>query len=97
MGRNQILTTLAKHRRTMTDRFAVRELYLFGSAARDQATDTSDVDLLVEFSRPVGLLQFISLQRYLEELLDARVDLGTRKSLKPEISAQVLQEAVRVS
>jgi hypothetical protein len=70
---------------------------LFGSAARDEASADSDVDLLVEFSQPVGLFQFFELQQRLEELLVCKVDLGTPRSLKPRIKEHVLQEAIRVT
>ncbi len=57
----------------------------------------SDVDILVEFSRPVGLFQFIELQQRLEALLGSKVDLGTPRSLRPRIKERVLQEAIRVA
>jgi uncharacterized protein len=69
---------------------------MFGSVARDEAGSDSDVDLLVEFSQPIGLFQFIEFQQRLEALLGGRVDLGTPRSLKPRIKDQVLQEAIRI-
>ena len=57
----------------------------------------SDVDLLVEFARPVGLFEFIDVQNYLEELLESRVDLGTPGSIRPRLRERVLREAVYVS
>lgn len=68
---------------------------LFGSVARDEARTDSDVDLLVEFDRPVGLFTFIRLKRYLEEILETPVDLGTPDSLKPYLQESVFREAVR--
>jgi uncharacterized protein len=81
----------------LEEQFNVSSPSLFGSVARDEASADSDVDLLVEFSKPVGLFQFIELQQRLEELLDYKVDLGTSRSLKPRIKDQVLQEAIRVA
>ena len=54
-----------------------------------------DVDLLVEFDHPVGLFTFIRLKRYLEEILDNSVDLGTPDSLKPYLLEPIFQEAIR--
>ena len=68
---------------------------LFGSVARDEAQAESDVDLLVEFGRPVGLFTFIRLKRYLEEIFDTSVDLGTPDSLKPYLQEPVTKEAIR--
>jgi predicted nucleotidyltransferase len=69
---------------------------LFGSTARDEATDASDVDLLVEFGRPAGLFAFFELQDHLSELLGRPVDLGTPASLKPRLRDAVLRERVDV-
>ena len=52
-------------------------LFLFGSVARNEAKASSDVDLLVEFSQPVGLFTLARLQIYLEKLLGCAIDLGT--------------------
>jgi uncharacterized protein len=89
------LSVLNSHRQSLEE-FRVKSLILFGSVARDEATTKSDVDLLVEFEKPVGLLTFVRLQRYLEALLECSVDLGTPGSLKPHLKDPVLKEAVRV-
>ncbi|WP_416309749.1 nucleotidyltransferase family protein [Spirulina sp. 06S082] len=75
--------------------FGVKSLSLFGSVARDTAREDSDVDLLVEFDRPIGLLAFIQLKYYLEEILKCSVDLGTPNSLKPYLRESVFKEVVR--
>ena len=75
----------------------VTSLTLFGSVARDEATPGSDVDLLVEFGRPVGLFQLVALKRQLEEILGCSVDLGTPDTLRPELRERVLQESVVVT
>jgi uncharacterized protein len=77
-------------------RLGVRELALFGSVARDQAGPDSDVDLLVEFDRPVGMFAFLELKEYLEELLGTPVDLVTRSALKPQLRDRILAEAIGV-
>ena len=68
---------------------------LFGSVARDEARPDSDVDLLVEFDRPVGLFTFVRLKRYLEEILGSPVDLGSPDSLKPYLQEAMSQEVIR--
>ncbi len=70
---------------------------LFGSVARGETREDSDVDLLVEFSQPVGMFQFIEIQQWLESLLGCRVDLGTPRSLKSALKEKVLREAIRVA
>ena len=97
MKRNDVLRILQKERQGLIDHYHISTLSVFGSVARDEARQDSDVDILVEFSRPVGLFQFIELQQRLEALLGSKVDLGTPRSLKPRIKEQVLQEAIRVA
>ena len=97
MQRDHIIRILNEQQKTLVERYSVKTLSLFGSVARDEARDDSDVDLLVEFSQPVGLFQFIELQQWLESLLGCKVDLGTPRSLKTPIKDQVLREAIRVA
>jgi predicted nucleotidyltransferase len=95
MKRSQIVNLLHIHR-TEIVAYGVKSLALFGSVARNEALPDSDVDLLVEFSRPVGLFKFIDLKQYLEELLGCPVDLGTPNSLQPRMKDHVIQEAIYV-
>lgn len=97
MKKSKAIRILNGQRKELQERFNISSLSLFGSVARDEAGADSDVGLLVEFSKPVGLFQFIELLQRLEELLDCKVDLGTHRSLKPRIKEQVLQEAIRVA
>jgi predicted nucleotidyltransferase len=94
--REEIRQTLREHQPVLTTRFGVRSLALFGSVARDEATAESDVDLLVEFDRPVGLFELFALQDELELILGRPVDLGTVQSLKPWVRDRVLEEALDV-
>lgn len=61
----------------------VSKMYVFGSAARGEATKSSDVDLLVEFSKQKSLLKVVSLERELEEGLGTKVDLLTEAAISP--------------
>jgi predicted nucleotidyltransferase len=97
MKREEVIKILTKQRTNLAEHFAVSSLALFGSVARDQATPGSDVDLLVEFSKPIGLLDFISLKQHLETLLDCPVDLGTARSLKTRLKEDVLREVIYVN
>lgn len=83
MKQDAVLKILKQKNAELTQQFGVKSLLLFGSVARNEDTPTSDVDLLVEFNRPVGYFGLFALQDYLEELLGWSVDLGTPQSLKP--------------
>jgi predicted nucleotidyltransferase len=65
--------------------------------ARGEARPDSDVDLLVEFDRPIGLFGLIALQLRLEELLGCPVDIGSWDSLKAPVRSNVMKECVYVS
>ena len=92
-----VLQTLKQKNAELTTKFGVKSLLLFGSVARNEATSTSDVDLLVEFNRPVGYFGLFALQDYLEKLPGCPVDLGTPDSLKPYIKERVMGELIRVT
>ncbi len=97
MKRDDVIRVLKKHRVELHRQYGVKSLSLFGSVARNEARSESDVDLLVEFSHPVGLFAFIGLQQYLKSLLGCKVDLGTPGSLKPRLKEIVLREAIHVA
>ena len=94
MKRAEVLRLLAEHRDELAA-MGVESIDVFGSVARDEAGPESDVDLLVEFSRPVGLFHFFDVQERLQDILGAKVDLGMPSALKPRMRARVLAEAVR--
>ncbi len=74
----------------------MREISLFGSRVRGEGRPTSDLDLLVEFERVPGLLRFLELEEYLSQLLGIQVDLVRKASVREELRAEILGEAVLV-
>jgi uncharacterized protein len=90
---NEIKEIIRDHKVELAEQFAVSEIGIFGSVVRGEAREDSDLDVLVEFNRPIGLLKFMSLEEYLEHLFGGtKVDLVARKSLKPYIGKVILQE-----
>ena len=96
-NRQQILTALAQRKSDIATRFGVRRLALFGSAARDELTAGSDVDLLVEFEGPATYDRYFGLKDHLEALLGRTVDLVTERGLKPRARRHVERDLVRVA
>ncbi len=96
MRRDEVLHCLSDKRAELAS-LGVRSLDLFGSVARGEARPDSDVDLLVEFDRPIGLFHFTRVQRRLEELLGCRVDLVMKDAVKPQLRRGILAEAVRAT
>jgi len=97
MKREDVLQILREHYPELKNRYKISTLSIFGSVARDEARSDSDVDMLVEFVEVPGLFEFIELQQTLELLLGCKVDLGTPRSLKPNIKPAALKEAIRVA
>lgn len=79
--------------REICQRYQIRELGLFGSAARGEMRAESDVDILVEFAPEARIgLEFFDLERELSLLFGRKVDLGTKVSLKPWVRPNVLRD-----
>ena len=96
MHLDDVILRLSAHREEFT-RQGVTSLALFGSVARGETTDGSDVDLLVEFDRPVGLFELGGLSEHLKELLGVqRVDLVLRRAVFDELKEEIFSEAIDV-
>jgi hypothetical protein len=75
--------------------YAVSELGLFGSCVRNEQNDQSDIDILVDFKRPIGI-EFVDLADLLEKELDLKVDLVSRNGIKPKYFSAIQPEIVYV-
>jgi len=95
--RDQTLQILRDALPELRRRFGVASLRVFGSMARDEAGPNSDVDILVEFSKPVSLFVLADLREHLVELVGRPVDVGTEESLRPRMREAVVAEAIRVA
>ena len=80
----------------LAERYSVEKLEVFGSYVRDEQKAASDLDVLVTFTEAPSLLTFIAIENYLSDLLDVKVDLVMKDSLKPKIGQQILREAILV-
>jgi predicted nucleotidyltransferase len=80
----------------LKEKFKVKDIGIFGSYIRGEQTGDSDLDVLVEFGERVGFFKFLELEEYLERLLNLRVDLVSRKALKPRIGQNILKEVVMI-
>ncbi len=94
--RQDILASLKKIKGKVAKDYSVQTIGVFGSVARNEQTGESDIDLLVEFSKPVGFVTFMRLENFLSEQLGKQVDLVTSDSLKPVIRQDVLSEVIYV-
>jgi uncharacterized protein len=92
----KILEVLRQQIPTLTARYSVETLEVFGSYVRSEQKQDSDLDILVTFREVPSLLTFIAIENYLTDLLGVKVDLVMKDSLKPKIGQQILREAIPV-
>lgn len=87
---------LLKNHQKHLSRLGTRRLAIFGSTARDEVTQTSDIDILVDFDAKKGFFVFADLKFYLEDLLHCPVDLVSRRALHPALKKRILSEAKQI-
>jgi len=91
-----IKAVLERRKPEIQRKFKVKEIGIFGSYTKGKQKENSDVDILVEFSEPVGLFEFMDLEEYLQSLFGVKVDLVSRKALKPHIGERILREVIYI-
>jgi uncharacterized protein len=89
---DHIMRIIAEHRDQLRSEFGVVGIGIFGSVVRGEQGAGSDIDILVEFERPIGFVRFMRLEKRLADLVGMPVDLVTKKALKPHIGKRILQE-----
>jgi uncharacterized protein len=90
-----IKTLLEQIKPELERKFHVQEIGLFGSVVRDDFTASSDIDIIVDFSKPIGV-EFIDLADYIENKLNCRVDLVSRKAIKDKYFRSIQPEIIYV-
>jgi len=90
-----IKSVLAQHKTELAQKYHLKQLGIFGSYARKDKTAQSDIDLLVEFDRPIGL-EFVTLAEELEALLGVKVDLVSANAIKPRMFKIIKKDLVYV-
>lgn len=95
LNKEKVLEVIKKQE-NLFNKYYIKTLALFGSTARNEATENSDLDFLVEFNQSPTLSMYMNLKFYLEELFNKPVDLVTIKSIKAIIKESILAEAVYV-
>jgi len=91
-----VLEILTRIKPILSQQFGVVRLALFGSTARDEATENSDVDILISFDGIATSERYFGVQFYLEDSLGCAVDLVTEKALRPQLRQFIEQEAIDV-
>jgi len=91
---DEIRNIIQNNKKNFEEKYFVDNFMLFGSYAKNQSDEYSDIDLLVSFKKPVDMFEFMDLQEYLTNLFRKKVDLGTPNSLKKFIKEKILKDAL---
>ncbi len=93
LAKNEILQKLKELKPVLANEYCVKEIGLFGSFSDNKQSDDSDIDILVEFYKPIGW-KFFSLEKYLEDVFNRKVDLVTKKALKKQLKDKILKQTL---
>lgn len=96
MRKTQALELLRTNLPELESLFGVKRLVLFGSTARDTATDNSDIDVMVEFEGPVTSARFFGVLFFLEDLFERPVDLVTSSALRSELKPHIENDMLNI-
>lgn len=96
MRKDEALKLLSKHKPELIRRFGITDLALFGSTARNEALEGSDVDVMVEFDGRSTAKRFFGVQFYLEDLLECPIDLVQKDVVRPELKPYIERDLIHV-
>ena len=96
MKRKELFSLIDENRAKLT-KLGVKSLSLFGSVARGEENENSDVDMLVEFEGKVTFDSFMDTKFFLEDLLGVSVDLVMPETIRPQIKPYIMQDLVHVA
>ncbi len=91
ISRDNIILKLKELKPFLQQEYSVREIGLFGSFSEETHTEDSDIDILVVLERPIGW-KFFSLELYLEQIFNRKIDLVTKNALRKQIKDKILNQ-----
>lgn len=95
-SKEEIIRKLKEKKPFLTEKYNISEIGLFGSYVRNEQGKDSDLDVLISYNKSPDFFKFLELEEYLSDLLNIKVDLVTKNSLKPIIAFYVNKEVVYV-
>ena len=96
MRKEEVLKLLIQHKPELIRRFGITDLALFGSTARDEAQEGSDIDVMVEFDGRSTAKRYFGVQFYLEDLLECPIDLVQKSVVRPELKPYIEKDLIHV-
>ncbi|OGM30194.1 hypothetical protein A2630_03145 [Candidatus Woesebacteria bacterium RIFCSPHIGHO2_01_FULL_44_10] len=93
---NSVKLVISQNLNDLKDKYNISQIGIFGSVARGESDQASDIDLLVEFSKPISFFKFVDLEDRLSQVTGEKVDLVTKNALKPPIKDEILKQTIYV-
>lgn len=91
---SEIETTLKEQMPLLQEQFKVKKLGLLGSSIHEEQKEADGIDILVQFSEPIGAIKYLNMESYLSNLLEVEVNLVLIMGLSCKVARQVLKEAL---
>ncbi len=92
----EIKKILKNQKPLLKEKYFVREIGLFGSYARGEQKKKSDVDILVEFEKPISLLKLVNLENFLADVMGIKADVVPKEDIRHELKERILREVVYI-
>ena len=93
---DEIKVLISEHKQELRENFKVKEISIFGSYARGEQENRSDIDLLVDFTETISLLKMVGLENYLKDILGEEVEVIPKDDIRIEFKERILKEAIPV-
>jgi predicted nucleotidyltransferase len=91
---DEIKKVLGVYKEELYDKYGVKSIGFFGSYVRGEQRESSDLDILVEFERPISLLKLVNLENYLTDILGLKVDVIPKEDVRPELKKEIFAQAL---
>lgn len=93
---DDVIKTLDNYKSEVFKNYDIKQLDVFGSLVRGENSVNSDIDMIVEYNITPDLLKYIELENHLEKILNTKVDLVIKNSIRPELKSDILREVIYI-
>ncbi|MCK5533742.1 nucleotidyltransferase family protein [bacterium] len=90
----EIKNVLSEHKEELKQKYKIREIGIFGDYVKGKPVEKSTIDILVEFEEPIGIFEFMNLEKYFKNVLKTEIDLVSKEVLKTQIGKYILDKVV---
>ncbi len=93
-SKEEIIENLKSAKTDLMENCNINEIGIFGSYSRNEQTESSDIDILVEFSKNIGLIQLMQIENYIKNLVGENADVVIKSDIRPELKDEILKETI---